>query len=127
MEHFVLFYKKGKNNMIKIYGIKTCSSVRKALKFFKENDIKIQYIDLRENPPIEKTIDYWTKHIDIDTLMNLKGATYRNLGLKNLELSDDDKIKWLKKDSMLFKRPIIEDGDEVYVAFDEELYKGRFL
>ena len=113
--------------MINVYGIKTCSSVRKALKFFKDNDITTQYIDIREHPPTKEKINYWLKYIHIDTLMNSKGATYRKLELKKLSLSDDEKKDWLIKDSMLFKRPIVEDDDKVYVAFSEEEYKLRFI
>ena len=34
--------------MIKVYGIKTWDSVRKALRFFKDNEIEIEFFDLKK-------------------------------------------------------------------------------
>ena len=33
--------------MIKVYGIKTCGSVRNALKFFKDHNIEIDFVDFK--------------------------------------------------------------------------------
>ena len=113
--------------MIKIYGIKTCGSVRKALKFFKDNNIEIQYIDLRTEAPNKEKINHWATQIDIDILMNKKGTTYKKLGIKDLNPTKEEKLIWLEKEPMLFKRPIIENKDKVYIAFNEEEYKENFL
>jgi len=113
--------------MIKVYGIKTCGSVRKALKFFKDNEIDIEFIDIRKNPQDCKTIDRWLKDVDINTLFNNKGTKYRQLGLKELNLDADGKKEWLCKENMLLKRPIIEFDGKTIVGFDEDRYKELFL
>ena len=33
--------------MIKVYGIKTCGSVRNALKFFKDHNIEVDFVDFK--------------------------------------------------------------------------------
>jgi len=113
--------------MIKVYGIKTCGSVRKALKFFKDNEIDVEFVDIRKNPQDCKTIDRWLKDVDIDTLFNSKGTKYRQLGLKELNLDADGKKEWLCKENMLLKRPIIEFDGKTIVGFDEDRYKELFL
>ena len=35
--------------MIKVYGIKTCGSVRSALKFFKDNNIEVEFFDFKKS------------------------------------------------------------------------------
>ncbi|MFW3439864.1 arsenate reductase family protein, partial [Aliarcobacter butzleri] len=47
--------------------------------------------------------------------------------LKELNLDDNGKYEWLCKEQMLFKRPVIEYGDKLVVAWDEEEYKKTFL
>jgi len=47
--------------MIKIYGIKTCGSVRKAIKFFKENSIEFELIDFKKTTVAEGEITSWLK------------------------------------------------------------------
>lgn len=114
--------------MIKVFGIKTCGSVRKALKFFKDNSIEVEFIDLKKEQPSCEEIDFWSSQVGIDKLFNSRGTKYRNLKLKELNLDDNGKREWLCKEPMLFKRPVIEiDSKSAIVAFDEELYKELFI
>lgn len=108
--------------MLKIYGIKNCDSVRKAIKFLKANDIAYAFIDFRETPVNDQTIASWLKYTDIKTLFNTRGTTYRTLKLKELDLSDEEKQKWLAKENMLIKRPVITLDNNVIVGYNETLY-----
>jgi Spx/MgsR family transcriptional regulator len=112
---------------MKIYGIKTCGSVRKAIKFFKENNIEFEFIDFKKTTIDKKTIEHWLKKVSIDTLFNNKGTKYRTLKLKDLKLDNEAKKEWLIKENMLIKRPVIEFNESVIVAYDEENYKAIFL
>jgi len=111
---------------MKLYGIPTCGSVRSARKFFKDNDIEIEFVDFKKVSVGSKELDYWLKHEDIDTLFNSRGTKYRTLKLKDLNLDSDAKREWLCKENMLFKRPIIEYKESVIVGWDEEKYKEIF-
>ena len=44
--------------MIKVYGIKTCGSVRNALKFFKDNNIEVEFSDFKKETPQANKIKY---------------------------------------------------------------------
>ncbi len=112
---------------MKIYGIKTCGSVRKAIKFFKENDIEFELVDFKKTTINEEKIDYWLQKVSIDTLFNNRGTKYRTLKLKDLKLNDEGKNEWLIKENMLIKRPVIEFNESVIVAYDETIYKAIFL
>ena len=114
--------------MIKVYGIKTCGSVKKALKFFKDNGIEYEFIDFKKEPVACGKIDEWLAKVDIDTLFNNRGTKYRTLKLKELNLDSNGKREWLCKENLLIKRPVIElENGEVVVAFDEEKYREIFL
>ena len=112
--------------MIKVYGIKTCGSVRKALKFFKDNNIEIEFIDIKKTPIDCEKIKYFASQIDINKLFNNKGTKYRQLKLKELDLDDSGKLEWLCKENMLLKRPVIENDDKIYCGVDEELWDKEF-
>ena len=112
--------------MIKMYGIPTCGSVKKAKKFFNENGIEFEFIDLKKTPIDCKKIDEWLNQVDINILFNSRGTKYRTLKLKELNLNEDGKKEWLCKENLLIKRPVIEYDDKVIVAFDEEKYKETF-
>ncbi len=112
---------------MKLYGIKTCGSVKKAIKFFKENEIEFEFIDFKKTTVGEKEINYWLEKVSTDLLFNNKGTKYRTLKLKDLNLNNEGKKEWLIKENMLIKRPVIEYKDKVIVAFDEETYKETFI
>ncbi|WP_368029433.1 arsenate reductase family protein [Arcobacter sp. s6] len=113
--------------MIKVYGIKTCGSVRNALKFFKDNNIEVEFSDFKKETPSTSTVKTWTQKSDINILFNSKGTKYKTLNLKELDLDENGKFEWLCKEPMLFKRPVIEYDDKVLVAWNEEIYKETFL
>lgn len=116
--------------MMKIYGIKTCGSVKNAIKFCESNNLPYEFIDFRKEPLKNETVDFFASKVDISLLFNTKGTKYKQLGLKELNLNDSGKLEWLKKDYMLFKRPVIAYGDnlsKVLCAYDEERYKKEFL
>ncbi|MDY0232828.1 MAG: arsenate reductase family protein [Sulfurimonas sp.] len=112
---------------MKLYGIPTCGSVRSARKFFKDNDIEIEFVDFKKVSVGSKELENWLKYEDIDTLFNSRGTKYRTLKLKDLNLDSDAKKEWLCKENMLFKRPIIEYEAGVVVGWDEEKYKEIFI
>ncbi len=113
--------------MIKVYGIKNCDSVRKAVKFLKSHDIPYEFVDFRETPVDLQTIERWLRYTDIKKLFNTRGTTYRTLGLKEMDLDDEAKKMWLAKENMLIKRPVIELDNDILVGYDETLYKEKLL
>jgi Spx/MgsR family transcriptional regulator len=111
--------------MIKVYGIKNCDSVRKAVKYLKNHDLSYELIDFRETPVSDTEISRWLEHTDIKTLFNTRGTTYRTLKLKELDLDDEGKRVWLAKENMLIKRPVIELDNDLIVGYNETLYQDK--
>ena len=113
--------------MIRVYGIKTCGSVKKALKFLNECGVEYAFVDFKKTPVGCDKVDSWLEKVSIEKLFNNRGTKYRQLGLKELNLDEKGKREWLCKENLLIKRPVIElENGEVIVGFDEELYKEVF-
>ena len=108
--------------MLKIYGIKNCDSVRKAIKYLKTHNIPYTFIDFRETPVDQETVREWLMHTDIKTLFNTRGTMYRTLKLKELDLNDTEKEAWLAKENMLIKRPVITFDNSILVGYNESQY-----
>ncbi len=110
--------------MIRIYGIKNCDSVKKAIKFFKVNNIEYTLWDFKENAIDRSIIESWIESgATIKQLFNARSSTYRHLKLKDQNLDDIQKIDWIIKENMLIKRPVVELEDgRVLVGYDEKLY-----
>lgn len=117
--------------MINIYGIKTCSTVRKAIKFCKDNNLEHAFIDFREKPLENDKVKYFASKVDINLLFNNRGTKYKDLALKDLNLDENGKLEWLCKENMLLKRPVVEyqknNENKVLVAFKEDVYQNELL
>jgi len=112
---------------MKVYGIKTCGSVKKALKFFKEKNIEYEFVDFKKTPVECEKIDKWLNKVDMNMLFNKRGTKYRQLKLKELNLDENGMKEWLCKENLLIKRPVIElNNGNVIVGFDEEKYEEIF-
>jgi len=113
--------------MIQVYGIKNCDSVKKAIKFFKNNNLEYTLFDFKtQDLPCEK-ISSWLEKTEIKTLFNARSTTFRNLKLKELNLEPKAQEEWLCKENLLIKRPVIEYDEKLIVGFNEENYQKSFL
>jgi len=113
--------------VIKVYGIKNCDSVKKALLFFKKHDLEYELHDFKADPVSCDRVSSWLKEVDMKTLFNTRSTTYRNLKLKEMNLDEGAQKKWLCKENLLIKRPLVEFNNNVTVGFNEENFKGVFL
>ena len=113
--------------MIKVYGIKNCDSVKKALNFFKKHNLDYELHDFKTNPVSCDTISSWLNAVEMKTLFNSRSTTYRNFKLKEKNLDEDGQKEWLCKENLLIKRPVVVFKDRLIVGFKEENYEGVFL
>ena len=114
--------------MIKVYGIKNCDSVKKALKFLKEHDLEHELHDFKKEAVGCAQVEKWAESVEMKQLFNTRGTTYRTLKLKELNLDDQQKLAWLCKENMLIKRPVIEyTPNKVLAGFDESIYTKELL
>lgn len=111
---------------MKIYGITTCGSVKKAMTFLKNHNKEYLFVDLKSTTITPQKLEEWLKKQPLSLLFNTKGTKFRTLGLSK-DLSDVEKKEWLLKEQLLFKRPILEcDDGSLLVGFDEIAYTKAF-
>ena len=116
---------------MKMYGIKTCASVKKAKAFFDENSISYDFIDLSKTPVSEDKIEKWQVFTPASSMLNPRSKAYKDLELKGKNVSDKKAVSIIVKDNAILKRPVIEHGlngeDKFTIGFNEEEYKNTFL
>ncbi|ARU49724.1 arsenate reductase family protein [Sulfurospirillum diekertiae] len=112
--------------MIKVYGITTCGSVKKAIAFFKAKVVPYTFVDLKSTQISEAKLKEWLSKQPMSVIFNTKGTKFKTLGLSK-EISEEEKKMWLLREQLLFKRPIVECEDgALLVGFDEEVYANKF-
>ena len=107
------------NKDIKLYGIRNCDTVRKAIKYLDVNDIRYQFIDYRKNPISLEKLQTIVSIVGWENLINRRSTTYRSLSEKQKKNINYDLVL---NYPTLIKRPVLISEDEVLLGFSEKKY-----
>ena len=100
-----------------------CSTCQKAKKWLDAHNIS--YTDrhiAEDNPSFDELKDWYGKSgLPLKRFFNTSGLLYKELQLKDKlpSMSEEEQLKLLATNGMLVKRPIVVDGDRVFVGFKE--------
>ena len=112
--------------MLKIYGIKNCSTMKKAFTLLDELGVQYTFHDYKKSGIDADTLQQWIDTLGLDTVMNRKGTTWR--GLSEAEQAEANNVagalELMKNKTSAIKRPILSNGDGVLICgFNEEEYR----
>lgn len=113
--------------MLKIYGIKNCSTMKKAFDLLTELNIAFEFHDYKKQGIDQDTLRTWLNKIGSEYVLNKKGTTWRKLTAEEQALalsSDEQLIQALSTHNSMIKRPILENGTDYIVGFDEAAYRA---
>lgn len=95
--------------MTKIYHNPRCSKSRETLQLLQSKGIEPEIVLYLEAPPDAKTVKTLLKQLQLKPreLMRTKEAEYKEQGLSNPDLSDDQLISAMVATPKLIERPIV--------------------
>ncbi len=109
--------------MIEVYGIKNCDKIRKTKAWLSENDIEYEFYDLKKEPLNRQELEEFVYRVGLDTLLNKRGTTWRKLGLKDQDLSEQELFEKLLEHQTMIKRPVLINGEAILVGYDENAFE----
>ncbi len=114
--------------MLTIYGIKNCDTVKKAIKWLKEENVDYTFHDFRKDGLTEELIEAFEKSLGWEALLNTRGTTWRKLDEADKADVDASKAKALMLvHDAIIKRPVWEKAGEYQLGFapkDQEMIKA---
>lgn len=96
---------------ITIYGIKSCSTMKKAFTKLDELGVSYNFHDYKKQGIDKETIQRWVDSLGIDKVLNKRGTTWRKLEDAQKQAADSDvdkSIDLLIENTSMIKRPIVE-------------------
>ena len=96
---------------ITIYGIKSCSTMKKAFTKLDELGVTYDFHDYKKQGIDKEIIQRWVDSLGIDKVLNKRGTTWRKLDDSQKQAADaslDKAIDLLVENTSMIKRPIIE-------------------
>jgi Spx/MgsR family transcriptional regulator len=114
---------------MKIYGIKNCSTVKKALDWLKENQIDFEFHDFKKVGISAEKLQEWSDKVGYEKLLNKQGLTWKQLDAdtKATIIGEKEALQLLYAKNSMIKRPVLELDNKIVLGFDEEVYQKLFL
>ena len=114
---------------MKVYGIKNCNTVAKALNWHKENHLDFEFHDFKKLGISESKLKEWADQLGWEALINKRGTTWKKLEAEtqNSIVTEESAFAILEQNTSMIKRPVIETDDNLLLGFDEEKYNAMLL
>ena len=96
---------------ITIYGIKSCSTMKKAFTKLDELGVSYDFHDYKKQGIDKESVQRWVNELGIDKVLNKRGTTWRKLTDEQKQAADsdvDNAIDLLIENTSMIKRPIVE-------------------
>ena len=96
---------------ITIYGIKSCSTMKKAFTKLDELGVSYNFHDYKKQGIDKDSVQRWVNELGIDKVLNKRGTTWRKLEDAQKQAADSDvdqAIDLLIENTSMIKRPIVE-------------------
>ena len=123
---------------ITIYGIKSCSTMKKAFTKLDELGVNYNFHDYKKQGIDKESVQRWVDELGIDKVLNKRGTTWRKLTDEQKQAADENvnnAIDLLIENTSMIKRPIVEgqladknNGQPILLCgFDEAEFEAAFL
>jgi len=109
---------------ITLYGIKNCDTVKKARKWLDNNSVPYTFHDFRVDGINKTLVNSFLKKIDVETLINKRGTTWRKLSDEEKDIKNKTQaVELIVKNPTIIKRPVLDANKKIFVGFSDEGYK----
>jgi Spx/MgsR family transcriptional regulator len=117
------------NYNMKVYGITNCNTVKKALDWFKANNVPYEFHDFKKLGISTEKLNEWDEKAGYEKFLNKQGLTGKQLdpAVKESIKTKNDALQLLQQKTSMIKRPVIEKDDFLFFGFDEAVYSKELL
>ena len=110
----------------RIYGIKNCDTMKKAMNWLAENGIAYEFIDYKKAGVAEANLPDWAARAGWERLLNTRGLMWKKLSDDERAAVDARKaLQLMAQYPALIKRPVLDTGAELIVGFSPDDYAAR--
>ncbi|MES1941720.1 protein yffB [Salinisphaera sp. T5B8] len=110
--------------MIRIYGIASCDTCRKARQWLSSADIDHEWIDVRADGVGRERLEQWRQALGDGALLNKRSKTWRDFDTQQREAAEADPLAVLIEHPTLIKRPILETPTDTLAGFSAARYEA---
>jgi arsenate reductase (glutaredoxin) len=106
---------------LQIFGTKKCRETEKAIRFFKERAVQVQFIDLAEKKISAGELSSICKSIKSDDLIDKESREFKKLNLAYIQY---DAEKTILEHPLVLKTPICRSDKGASSGYAPEIWKS---
>lgn len=109
---------------IQIFGTKKCFDTKKAQRYFKERNIKFQFVDLTEKGLSKGELNSVKQAVGgLQAMLNESCKDQDSLALVKY-IADEDKDETVLLHQNILKTPIVRNGKKATIGYQPDVWKG---
>ena len=102
--------------MRKIYYLASCDTCRKIIKSLPSN-ANLEFYDIRQNPITVEELEFMHQLSgSYEALFSKKAQLYKEKGLKNLTLTEEDYKRYILEHYTFLSRPVVILENEIFIG-----------
>jgi arsenate reductase len=114
----------GDFDVITIYGIKNCDTMKKARAWLDGRGVKYAFHDYKTAGIDRGRLEGWAREVGWEALLNKAGTTFRKLDDADKEgLNAKKAMALMLAQPSMIKRPVLDLGGKLVVGFKPEVYE----
>tara|TARA_B100000035_G_scaffold315484_1_gene336955 strand:+ start:13289 stop:13651 length:363 start_codon:yes stop_codon:yes gene_type:complete len=120
--------------LYKLYGIKNCNTVKKAINWMNLSNIAFEFMDVKKDVLNIDILNDWVQNLpenySWESLVNKSGMTWRKLDDAQKESAENinGALDLIIEKPSVMKRPVVVDGKKIFtIGFNETIFEEKFL
>jgi arsenate reductase len=119
--------KKLSENMLTLYGIPNCDTVKKARAWLDGRGVAYRFHDYKKAGISKEKLDAWLNQVPWERLVNRAGMTFRQLPEAQKPTDAASAVVAMLANPSLIRRPLIEaDGKVLTLGFKAEEFEEKY-
>ena len=108
---------------IQIFGTKKCKDTQKAERYFKERNVKYQFIDMKTKGMSKGELISVLQAVGgLDNMLNSECKDKDALALVKY-IADEDKVDKVLENQQIIRTPVVRFGKKATVGYEPEVWK----
>ncbi len=108
---------------VQVVGTKKCKDTQKALRFFKERKIQVQFLDLNEKKLSKGELNNICRNSSPEELIDENSKQFKK---RNLAFMVYDAYEEILDDPLIMKTPVVRNKNKAVIGYQPEEWK-QFL
>lgn len=108
---------------IQIFGTNKCFDTKKAMRYFKERNIKYQFIDMKDKGMSKGEYNSVKQNVGgLDKMLDVNCKDQDALALVKY-IADEDKDEKVLENQHVLKTPIVRNGRQATIGYQPDIWK----